>query len=157
MTFKLRILGEGPAREMLEHEIERRGLGDRVTLLGAVAEEVVREELEQAHVFALGSHDEAIGVATMEGMAMGLPVVVTDVGGVSELVDDGVSGLLVPRLDPEAQANAIERLIGDPGLCREMAARGRRVVEERFDSRIGARLLFERIFGVATEQRRKAA
>lgn len=142
---ELRVLGEGPARSMLEHEIARRGLDDRVTLLGAVAEEVVREELEASDVFALASHDEAIGVATMEAMSMGLPVVVTDVGGVGELVEDGESGLLVPALDPPAMADAMARLDADPALCARMSANARRTIEDRFDSRIGARILFDRI------------
>jgi len=146
IDVRLRVMGEGPARLMLEHEIERRGLEDRVVLLGAVAEEVVRQELEGADLFTLGSHDEAIGVATMEAMAMGLPVVVTDVGGVRELVEDGETGALVKPTDPIGMAERIEAMIDDPEACRAMSSAGRRVIESRFDAWIGARTLYRRIF-----------
>jgi glycosyltransferase involved in cell wall biosynthesis len=71
-------------------------LDDSVVLLGAVSEEVVRKELSEAHAFVLGSLAEPLGVAIMEAMAMRVPVGVTGAGGVAELVDDGVDGLLVP-------------------------------------------------------------
>src|SRR5262249_30234532 len=70
--------------------IEALGVGDRVQLLGAVSESRVRAELEQAHVFALASLAEPLGVAIMEAMAMSVPVVVTGAGGVPELVDRDV-------------------------------------------------------------------
>jgi glycosyltransferase involved in cell wall biosynthesis len=59
-------------------------LGDAITLLGAVSEEAVQASLEKAHVFVLASLGEPLGVATMEAMAMGVPVVVTNAGGVTE-------------------------------------------------------------------------
>jgi glycosyltransferase involved in cell wall biosynthesis len=152
------VLGEGPARPILEAEIGRRGLEGRVELLGAVAEQVVREELEHADLFALASHDEAIGVATMEAMAMGLPVIVTDVGGVDELVSHEENGLLVPAHKPQEMSDAIRRLIEDAELCASISTRGRETVAARFDCRLSAALLRARMMdsGRAGEMSRAA-
>jgi glycosyltransferase involved in cell wall biosynthesis len=154
----LKVLGEGPARPILEAEIGRRGLEGRVELLGAVAEQVVREELEHADLFALASHDEAIGVATMEAMAMGLPVIVTDVGGVDELVSHEENGLLVPAHKPQEMSDAIRRLIEDAELCASISTRGRETVAARFDCRLSAALLRARMMdsGRAGEMSRAA-
>lgn len=137
----LRIAGEDDSRgvhhrRQLEHLIADLGLGERVELLGAVSEAVVKEELQAAHVFALASHEEALGVATMEAMAMSVPVVVTRVGGVPELVTDGVEGLLVPPHDPGALAAALERVLRDGRLAQRMGQAGRGKVERAFHSRL---------------------
>ena len=68
----------------------------------------------------------------MEAMAYGLPVIATDVGGNSQLVVDGVTGLLVPYADLPALADAIRRLVNDPALAVAMGARGRQRVAEKF-------------------------
>jgi glycosyltransferase involved in cell wall biosynthesis len=93
----------------------------------------VRSALAAADVFVLPSLNEGINNATLEAMATGLPVVVTDVGGMREAVRDGVDGLVVPPRDSVALANAIERLIEDPGLRDAMGREGARHVRESFD------------------------
>lgn len=145
---ELQLLGEGPARPMLEGLISDLGLAGRATLRGAVSESGVRDSLEKAQVFALGSHDEAIGVATMEAMAMGLPVVVTRVGGVPELVRDGLDGLLVPPKEPVAMADAIERVLGDPAAASRMGASGEQRVREKFGSGVSAAVIARRAAAV---------
>lgn len=86
----------------------------------------VRPALAAADVFVLSSipRSEGVPTAAEEAMAMGLPVVSTDVGGVSELVEDGVTGFVVPPLDAQALADAIARLV-DPAVRLELGARGR--------------------------------
>jgi colanic acid/amylovoran biosynthesis glycosyltransferase len=135
----LRIAGEDDSRgvhhrRQLEHLIADLALGEQVELLRAVSEVVVKEELQAAHVFALASHEEALGVATMEAMAMSVPVVVTRVGGVPELVTDGVEGLLVPPHEPGALAAALERVLRDGALAQRMGRAGRGKVERAFHS-----------------------
>jgi glycosyltransferase involved in cell wall biosynthesis len=83
-------------------------------------------------LFVAPSHREALGMAVLEAMAAGLPVVATRVGGLPEAVEEGVSGLLVPRRDPAALSAALGRLLLDDGLAREMGEAGRRRVLERF-------------------------
>src|SRR5207244_5147956 len=104
---------------------ESLGVADRVELLGAIPEELVRGELERAHVFALASLEEPLGVAIMEAMAMDLPVVVTGAGGVPELVHDGVDGLLVPPRDPARLAERIADVLRAPELARRLSAAAR--------------------------------
>ncbi len=145
INAQLTVLGEGPARPMLEALIQELGLRDHVILVGAVAEEDVRDSLATSHIFILGSHDEAIGVATMEAMAMALPVVVTDVGGVSELVRNEVDGIMTPANQPDSIASAVEWLIGNPARAQTMGASGQSRVRELFASDRSARVIARRL------------
>lgn len=143
LDARLRIAGEddshdGGYRKMLTRLIEELGLGGCVELPGAVSQEDVRAELERSHVFCLGSHNEAIGVATMEAMAMEVPVVVTRVGGVPELVTDGEHGVLVEAEAPDAMAEAVLRVALDPVLARALGTAGRRRIAESFHSGVSA-------------------
>jgi glycosyltransferase involved in cell wall biosynthesis len=124
----------GHHRCQLQRLIADLALGEQVEILGSVSEAVVKAELQAAHVFALASHEEALGVATMEAMAMSVPVVVTRVGGVPELVSDGVEGLLVPPCDSGSLAAALERVLRDGSLAQRMGRAGRGKVESAFHS-----------------------
>ncbi len=141
ITAHLDILGEGAERAKLETLITDLDLADRVTLSGAIAEEQVCERLEHAHIFVLASHHEPLGVAIMEAMAMQTPVVVTGAGGVKELIDDQVDGMLVSPHDPQALASAIEQVARDPGLAASLSASARAKIERDFHSRRSAETL----------------
>jgi glycosyltransferase involved in cell wall biosynthesis len=143
----LRLAGAGPQREELEKLVRDLKLDDRVTFLGSIGDAAVIEELQRAQVFALASHAEPLGVAYMEAMACGTPTVGTAAGGVAEIIDDGVDGLLVPPRDVLALADALARVLNDPALQSRLAHAGRQKIIEQFDSRIGARTLYERVFG----------
>ena len=147
VAARLSVLGEGPGRPALEAVARELGLGAAVRFAGSVAEDGVREALGRADLFLLPSHAEPLGVVVMEAMAMGVPVVVTRAGGVPEIVTDGVDGVMVPPGDPGALAAAIVDLAADPGRRGALADAGRRAVVERFDARVGARPLFELLFG----------
>jgi glycosyltransferase involved in cell wall biosynthesis len=137
---RLDVLGEEPGRPCgelsermrIEHTIGQLGLSDRVHLHGHVAPTEVRRRLHAADVLLHTSLSEGIPTAMLEAMACGLPVVVTDCGGVREAVDDGVEGFVVPLRDPARAADALRGLHQDPGLRRRMGAAGRAVVESRF-------------------------
>lgn len=154
---RLRIAGGDDSLGKYQPELERLikdlGLTDVVTLLGAISEEQVRRGLEGSHVFALGSLHEALGVAIMEAMAMGLPVVVTKVGGVPELVEDGVDGILVEPRNPQDLADGLERVVQNPGFAVGLTASARRKVETSFQSDQSARVLAQRVSGEAPQQR----
>lgn len=144
------ILGEDDEggtgyRQVLEARVTELGLGAHVRLPGAVDEGRVREELLAAHVFALASHAEPLGVALMEAMACGVPVIGTAAGGVGELISNGVDGILVPPRDPATLAGAILDLAGDPERAVRIAAAGRARVEAGFDAGIGAETLIREI------------
>jgi colanic acid/amylovoran biosynthesis glycosyltransferase len=139
VPVKLEIAGEDDLggsgyRLELETLIRSLGLEDNVTLLGAVTEEEVRNRLVHAHVFALASLDEALGVAIMEAMSMETPVVATHVGGVAELVSDGVDGVLVAPGNVDAIANALRVIATSPETARRLSAQSRKKIVEQFTS-----------------------
>jgi colanic acid/amylovoran biosynthesis glycosyltransferase len=103
-------------------------------LPGAMSEAQIRAELEAAHVFALSSDTEALGIVLVEAMAMRVPVVTTAVGGTTELVRDGENGLAVPPGDPAALAAAVRRIATDPTLAQKLSSAGRATVEAGYGS-----------------------
>lgn len=144
LSFRCRIIGEGPQRGELEATIARLGLAGHVELLGARPQAEVRALLNAATLFVLPSvvaadgNRDGIPVALMEAMAVGAPVVSTRVSGIPELVEDGVSGLLVEPAAPVDLAAALERLLVDAVLRSRLAAGARRCVERDFDAGIEA-------------------
>ena len=125
------IAGDGELRQELEHEAKK--LGDHVFIVGNRSD--VPDLLASFSVFAYPSRFEGLCLAVIEAQAAGVPVVATPVGGIRETVVDGVTGLLVRPDDPEALADAIVRLLGDPAFARRLAAAAReqahRYTEER--------------------------
>ena len=117
------------------------GLEDHVRFLGAVPQEQVLAALQTADLFLMSSLSEGLNTATLDAMAAGRPVVVTDVGGMREAVTDGVEGRLVPSRTPDALADAVLQLASDPELRVAMGRRGHRRVVQDFDSRETARAL----------------
>lgn len=131
------VVGEGRLRPGLEAAVAGRGLGATVRLVGALPQDEVARRLAAADLFVLPSvvapdgQMEGIPVALMEAMAAGRPVIASRLSGVPELVEDGVSGLLVPPGDVGALAAAVGRLAGDPPLAARLAREGRaRVLRE---------------------------
>jgi glycogen(starch) synthase len=119
------LAGDGPERGALERLASDLGVGDRVTVTGFLPHRDVPALLAGADVVVLPSRYEELGTALVEAMAAGRPVVASRVGGIPELVRDGVDGLLVPPGDPVALAAAIDRLLGDRRLAARLGASGR--------------------------------
>lgn len=143
---RLVIAGEDDAggtgyRRVIEARIAELDLDDAVTLLGAVSEGEVRRHLLEAHVFALASWHEPLGVALMEAMSCEVPTIGTAAGGVAELIRDGQDGILVPPRDPPAMVDAILRLAGDPDLARRLGQAGRERIVSGFGAEAGAETL----------------
>ena len=130
---RLVLVGDGPERPGVEAQVRELNLGDKVRFLG-LRKDVARL-LPGADLFLLTSVSEGIPLTVIEAMAAGLPVVATDVGGMSEVVADGSTGLLAPARDDAALAERILRLAGDPELRRRMGAAGRARAKDRFDER----------------------
>jgi colanic acid/amylovoran biosynthesis glycosyltransferase len=151
---QLRICGEDERggdgfHRQLQAQIDEAGLGAAVRLLGAVSEQRVRDEIESAHLFALASHHEPLGVAIMEAMAMGLPVVTTNAGGVPELVDHERDGILVNPKEPAALAEAVERVLRDSALAVRLASAARAKIERSFHSGLSAQAIARYILSQA--------
>ena len=111
--------------------------------LGPLPHEDMAALYRDADVFCLPSWFEAMPLSILEAMASGLPVVATTVGDIPRLVDDGVTGILVPPNDPAALAQALRELVADPERRRQMGKAGRRRAEELFDGSATLRALDE--------------
>lgn len=129
---RLEIIGGGEERQRLLYTIHDLELENHVIWRGPLPPEGVLERLQAADVFLLASLSEGLSNAVLEGMACGLPVVTTAVGGMPEAVSDGVEGFLVPPRDPAALAGALAMLAARPALRREMGAAARRRVVADF-------------------------
>jgi colanic acid/amylovoran biosynthesis glycosyltransferase len=147
-SVRLEIVGGGPELASLQSLVEQLQLEAEVEFSGSVSENEVMALLRAADAFVLASRFEPLGVAYMEAMALGLPTVGTDAGGVGEIITHDHDGLLVPPEDDERLAAAIARLMDDPGLRRRIGKNARQTIVDRFDSRIGAAALYERLFGM---------
>lgn len=121
--LRVLIVGEGADRPSYEALIERLGLVGTVELLGLRSD--VPDLLAASDVAVLSTDSEGSPLSVMEYMDAGLPVVATRVGGIPDLIDDGVEGLLVERRDPEGLASAIGRLLSDPAEASRMGERAR--------------------------------
>ena len=130
-SFRASLVGDGPDRSTIEAELARLGLTDAVVLLGDRSD--VPELLARAELFVCSSRSEGMPVSILEAMAVGLPVVASRVGGVSEIVDDGRTGFLVAPGVVAALADALARLIDDRALREQMGRAGRQAALERYD------------------------
>ena len=121
---ELVFVGDGPLREELEREA-----GPEVQFLGQRAD--IAELLAGFDVFALSSSTEGMSIALLEAMAAACPIVVTAVGGNTELIQHEITGLVVPPNDATALRGAIERLLNDRGLANRLGAAAREVARQR--------------------------
>ena len=131
----LRLAGDGPSRDALMVAARKLGVGDRIFFLGNLSDKEITCELETADLFVLPSLAEGVPVSVMEAMAVGVPVVATNIAGTSELVEDGRTGLLVRPCDPDALVHAIDMMIRDYEFRVTAARLGRAKVEDEFDVR----------------------
>jgi glycosyltransferase involved in cell wall biosynthesis len=136
---RLTIVGDGPDRAHLERAAAP--LGDAVRFTGYLSQAEVAATLTRAHVVVLPSLAEGVPVMLMEAMAARLPVIATQVAGTAELVEDGVSGRLVPPGDAVSLAAAIDALAVDEGRRQRMGEAGRAAVRGGFDIHDEARRL----------------
>ena len=126
------IAGDGPERTKLEARVSELGLQGSVNFLGNQDNQKLPEFYADADIVAIPSLKEATSIAGLEAMASARAVVATNVGGLPEIIDDGVSGLLVPPRDPQALSLAILRLIETPELRNQLGLAARACVEKKF-------------------------
>ncbi len=135
---RLEIVGDGPERPGLEALAGRLGVASRVVFRGKIPPDELQASYARAAVCVLPSvldargDTEGLGVVLLEAMNHGTPVIASRVGGIPDIVEDGVSGLLVPPGDADALAAAVRRLRDDPVLARRLGEAGRRRLRERF-------------------------
>jgi glycosyltransferase involved in cell wall biosynthesis len=109
---------------------------DAITLAGWIDGEAKAKLLAESDIYVLPSHNEGLPMSVLEAMAMHQPVVTTRVGGIPELVSDGVDGLLIDASDQDALANALSTLLGDAALRGRLGQAARDRIEARYSDRV---------------------
>jgi colanic acid/amylovoran biosynthesis glycosyltransferase len=135
VRFRCVIVGDGKLRHELEATHTRLGLDGTVKLVGPMEQSDVLRWWQRAAVAVLTSDREGMPVSLMEAAACGVPAVATAVGGIPELVEDGVTGLLAPRGDRAALVAALERLLRHADVAAQMGKAARRRAVKRFSIR----------------------
>ena len=128
--LRLVIVGDGPLRAQLAAKVAAAGLDEVITLTGARSD--IAEQMRTFSLFALSSIAEGTPVTLLEAMACGLAVVSTAVGGIPDLVHDGVNGALVPAREPQAMAAALAVYARDAALAAQHGAAGRARIEQHY-------------------------
>jgi len=144
------LAGDGPLRAGIEAQAASSGLGSRITFLGDRRD--VSAVLASIDVSVLTSRTESLSNVILESMAAGIPVVAARVGGNPELVQDGVTGFLVPANDETAVADAVGKLMDHPELRRDFGTAARVVARERFSLRAITRQYEDLYFSVLEEK-----
>lgn len=124
----LRLIGSGPDKEKLKNLAAELGVAKRVNFPGPLPSEQVIAELRESAVFAIASRMDTSPNVISEAHAMGLPVVGTHVGGIPEMIEEGVDGHVVPRDDAKAFAKRLDCLLADPEMIQRMGNAGRHKV-----------------------------
>ena len=130
LDFELLFVGKDGQGELAQG-VARAASRDRIKLTGPIPEPW--GIMKTFDCLVVPSLQEAMGRVTLEAMACGVPLVVTDVGGLPEVVEDGKNGLVVPSKNPQRLAEAIATLLGDESLRKQFGERGRQVLREKFD------------------------
>ncbi len=150
LDFECQLVGDGCERKHLEQLVREKKLESLVTFHGMVLPEKVLAFYRYADIFVLPSFREGIPVSAMEAMAMELPVVSTNVFGIPELVEDGISGILVTPGSANELADAINILSRNRKLRVILGKNGRRKIYQDFNIKKTARELFVMFFGQNT-------
>lgn len=129
----LTVVGDGPDRAKLEAQVARLNLTEAVKFVGYQSQANVRQYMQETDVFVMSSFAEGVPVVLMEAMAAGVPVVSTQVAGIGELVENGISGFLVPPGDSSTLADRIEKLVSDGEYRAQLGAAGRAKIEKDFN------------------------
>ncbi len=134
---RLLLTGDGELKRQVEQLVHSLRLSEKVHFLGVRSD--IPELLNASDIFVLSSRWEGNPMSVMEAMAAGLPVVSTAVGGVPELVEESVSGILVPSEDVQNLTTALQTLVDRSELRASMGANARKTALERFDARVMTR------------------
>ncbi len=157
IILRCQFVGDGPLRRHCEKLSQKLGLEASVDFLGTQAPATVPSLLRQADIFVLPSVSEGMPGSVMEAMAMGLPIVGSDVPGIRELVTNGETGFLVPLRDVPALAGALEVLLKNRSLCQKMGQAGQRRIRSEFSLDTMVRRYEEAYFALAESCSRKPA
>ncbi|PWW37690.1 glycosyltransferase involved in cell wall biosynthesis [Idiomarina loihiensis] len=126
--LELRLVGGGEQMHELFALAEQLGIAEKIVFVGRVPHSKVPEELEKLDIYVALSRFESFGVSILEAGAAKRPVVVSDAQGLLEVTKDGETGFVVPKADPKAAADVLEKIVSDPELRRQVGLAGQRHV-----------------------------
>jgi glycosyltransferase involved in cell wall biosynthesis len=129
---KFLICGTGPFFRRLEEEVRKMGLQNQVVFLGHVTRKRLVQAYQNATVHVVPSHYEGLPTVLLEAMSCGIPVVATNVGGISEVISPGANGFLVPPGSPKKLAKVVLELLDDAALRDRIGRAARKTIEEHF-------------------------
>ena len=148
LSLNLTIIGEGPEEKSIKEKVQALGLSKEVEIIPYQPKAKLNDFYNLCDVFVLPSitdwkgEQEGLGLVLLEAMACKKPVIGTNSGGIPDIVKNGETGLLVPEKDPEALADAIQKLLKDKKLAKRLAENGYRFVKENFTtSKIAGKML----------------
>ena len=130
--FQVIFAGDGPLRDSVEEELRKLGLVDYVKITGVLQHDQMLKTIAEADIVVVPSRFEGFGLTAIEAMALSKPVIATKVGGLTDIVLPGETGMLVPAKDPEALAEALSTLMADGVLRERLGRAGRERVESHF-------------------------
>lgn len=134
VNLELVIAGEGPYLERLKRLVKRLGISGHVRFIGVVPYEEIKKLYFKSDIVVFPSiYPEPLGRVSIEAMVAGKPVIASRVGGIPEIVENGVTGILVPPSNPEALAKAIISLVEDEKLRKKMGRRGRELIFKKLN------------------------
>ena len=133
MNLRLMIVGDGSQREKLNRITNELNLTGKVIFTGRISQDQVPAMHNQIDIFVNPSYRESLGVSVLESSACEVPVIVSNVGGLPEVVKDGETGIILNQISPWHIAEAISIFIDNPDRIREYGKQGRRFVEDKFD------------------------
>jgi len=157
---RLVLAGFGAPPAAFWQEVDRRGLGDRVSFVRAPDEQALIALYQRAAVFALTSDEEGLGMVLLEAMSCGIPVVSTASGGPDSIIRDGIDGYLVPVGDPAPLGDRLARLVLDEVLNHRMGTAARKTALARFDAHAAGHALlgtYDQLLGGGARQPRQSA
>jgi glycosyltransferase involved in cell wall biosynthesis len=132
IDFEAQIVGEGPLKHRLQEEINRANLGDHVSLIKIMPQEKLNQLYAESHLCVLPSIDEGFGLVLVEAQLCRRPVIGTKSGGIPDIIEDEMTGLLVPPRDYFSLASAMERILTDEKLAGSLAEAGYRSALKKF-------------------------
>lgn len=145
---KLALVGHAHKEGPIRRKLGAKGLEERVVMVGGVPAKEIPGYLNATDLFVFPSWNEGLPNAVKEASACALPIVATNVGGIPEIIEDGVTGLLVPPRSADALFEALRRLVADVDLCSKLGTAAREAVSKAWDYHKNGPLLVEKIRGI---------
>lgn len=144
-NIKLIIVGDGDMRSEYEKRVDKLGLREITTFKGRLNGRKLVEEYQKAHVFALPTSNDSFAMVVIEAVSCGLPVVTTTIGSIPSLVDDGVTGFLIPPKDSKILAEKIIKILKTPGYIKKFGDMAIEKTKRGFDWSVRAKQ-YDQIF-----------